>query len=75
MKIATEPLYVLDGLLENNTILQIREHTTDTHGSVIIWTVKTRIPDRGEQDRLRPASPDDTPVPLLCARRLPTRLP
>jgi TnpA family transposase len=22
----------LDGLLENNTILQIREHTTDTHG-------------------------------------------
>jgi TnpA family transposase len=23
---------VLDGLLENNTILQIREHTTDTHG-------------------------------------------
>jgi len=25
-------LYVLDGLLENNTILQIREHTTDTHG-------------------------------------------
>jgi len=27
-----EALYVLDGLLENNTILQIREHTTDTHG-------------------------------------------
>jgi len=25
-------LYVLDGLLENNTILKIREHTTDTHG-------------------------------------------
>ena len=35
----------------------------------------TRIPDRGEQDRLRPARPDDTPVPLLCARRLPTLLP
>jgi TnpA family transposase len=27
-----EALYVLDGLLENNTILQIRDHTTDTHG-------------------------------------------
>tara|TARA_R100000005_G_scaffold96027_1_gene80195 strand:+ start:20978 stop:23911 length:2934 start_codon:yes stop_codon:yes gene_type:complete len=29
---AREALYVLDGLLENNTILKIREHTTDTHG-------------------------------------------
>uniref|UniRef100_UPI001F02CEC4 Tn3 family transposase n=1 Tax=Xenorhabdus sp. Sc-CR9 TaxID=2584468 RepID=UPI001F02CEC4 len=27
-----EALYVLDGLLENNTILKPREHTTDTHG-------------------------------------------
>ena len=27
-----EALYVLDGILENNTILKIREHTTDTHG-------------------------------------------
>ncbi|KIE04653.1 Transposase, TnpA family, partial [Candidatus Jidaibacter acanthamoeba] len=27
-----EALYVLDGLLENNTILKIQEHTTDTHG-------------------------------------------
>lgn len=27
-----EALYVLDGLLNNNTILHIREHTTDTHG-------------------------------------------
>jgi len=27
-----EALYVLDGLLENNTILKIKEHTTDTHG-------------------------------------------
>jgi len=27
-----EALYVLDGLLENNTLLPIREHTTDTHG-------------------------------------------
>jgi TnpA family transposase len=27
-----ETLYVIDGLLENNTILKIRAHTTDTHG-------------------------------------------
>ena len=27
-----EALYVLDGLLDNNTILKIREHTTDTEG-------------------------------------------
>lgn len=27
-----EALYVLDGLLENNTILQIKKHTVDTHG-------------------------------------------
>jgi TnpA family transposase len=27
-----EALYVLDGLLENNTVLKIKSHTTDTHG-------------------------------------------
>ena len=27
-----EAMYVLDGLLENNTILKIKAHTTDTHG-------------------------------------------
>jgi len=27
-----EALYVLDGLLENNTILKPKDHTTDTHG-------------------------------------------
>jgi len=32
-------LYVLDGLLANNTILQIREHTTDTHGYTVILTL------------------------------------
>src|SRR6516165_7952575 len=29
---AREALYVLDGLLENDTILRPREHATDTHG-------------------------------------------
>lgn len=28
-----EALYVLDGLLENDTVLAPRAHTTDTHGS------------------------------------------
>jgi TnpA family transposase len=27
-----EALYVLDGLLENETVLRLREHSTDTHG-------------------------------------------
>jgi TnpA family transposase len=27
-----EALYVLDGLLENDTVLRLREHSTDTHG-------------------------------------------
>ncbi len=27
-----EALYVLDGLLENHSVLQIQKHTTDTHG-------------------------------------------
>ncbi len=31
-----EALYVIDGLLENNTILKIREHTTNTHGNTEI---------------------------------------
>jgi len=35
-----EALYVLDGLLENNTILKIKAHTTDTHGyTEIIFTL------------------------------------
>jgi TnpA family transposase len=29
---AREAVYVLDGLLENDTILRPREHSTDTHG-------------------------------------------
>jgi TnpA family transposase len=27
-----EALFVLEGLLENNTVLRLREHYTDTHG-------------------------------------------
>src|SRR2546427_6448859 len=44
--------------------------------SVVIGTVKPGIRDGVAQDRSRPASPDDTPAPLLCARRrLSTLLP
>ena len=39
-----EALYVLDGLLENNTILQIRAHPTDTHGyTEIIFALRHRL--------------------------------
>jgi TnpA family transposase len=35
-----EAMYVLDGILENNTILKIREHTTDTAGyTEIVFTL------------------------------------
>jgi TnpA family transposase len=42
--------YVLDEILDNETDLSILEHTTDTAGYTVIWTVKTRLPDRGERD-------------------------
>ena len=29
-----EALYVLDGLLENDSVLRLREHSTDTHGYI-----------------------------------------
>ena len=62
--------YVLDEILDNETDLAILDHTTDTAGFTVILTLVgyTRIPDRRERDRLRPASPDDTPAPLLCFR-------
>jgi TnpA family transposase len=65
-----EALYVLDGLLANNTILQIRDHTTDTHGFTVILTLAgyTRIPVRGERGRSRPTGLDDTPSPRLGSR-------
>jgi hypothetical protein len=36
--------------------------------SVVIWTVKMRIPVRGEQGQSRPTGLDDTPSPLLGSR-------
>ena len=71
-----EALYVLDGLLENNTILKIREHTTDTHGyTEIIFALchllgfyfMPRIRDLKEQQLYRVDRQDEHGVfaPLL----------
>lgn len=71
-----EALYVLDGLLENNTILKIREHTTDTHGyTEIIFALchllgfyfMPRIRDLKEQQlyRINPQADYGVFTPLL----------
>lgn len=71
-----EALYVLDGLLDNNTILQIREHTTDTHGyTEIVFALchllgfyfMPRIRDLKDQQLYRVDRDDDYGVftPLL----------
>ena len=39
-----EALYVLDGLLENNTVLRPGEHQVDTHGFIVMWTVAIFLP-------------------------------
>ena len=31
--------HTLDGILDNQTVLPIEEHTTDTHGYTVMWTV------------------------------------
>lgn len=62
-----EALYVLDGLLNNNTILKIREHTTDTHGyTELIFALchllgfyfMPRIKDLKDQQLYRPSAID-----------------
>ncbi len=71
-----EALYVLDGLLDNNTILKIRQHTTDTHGyTEIIFALchllgfyfMPRIRDLKDQQLYRVNKQDDCGVftPLL----------
>ncbi len=71
-----EALYVLDGILENNTILKIREHTTDTHGyTEIIFALchllgfyfMPRIKDLKDQQLYRSEKNEDNGIfsPLL----------
>src|SRR5262249_11018324 len=61
-----EAAYVIDGLMHND-VIKSDMHSTDSHGFTVILTSVgyTCIPDRGERDRLSPASFDDTPAPLL----------
>jgi TnpA family transposase len=71
-----EALYVLDGLLKNNTILKIRAHTTDTMGYTEIifalchllgYSFMPRIRDLKDQQLYRTEKNDDYGVftPLL----------
>jgi hypothetical protein len=60
--------YVLDAILDNATELTIVEHATDTAGYTVIWTVKMRIPARGERGQSRPTGLADTPSSLLGSR-------
>jgi len=73
-----EATYVLDGLLDNDTILRPKEHFVDQHGYTVILTSVgyTLMQGRGERGRWSPTSPDETLHPRLGSRRsLPTLLP
>jgi TnpA family transposase len=59
---AREALYVLDGLLENDTILRPHEHSTDTHGFteqlfglcyLLGYSFMPRLRDLGDQQLYR----------------------
>jgi len=38
-----EASYVLDGLMENDTLVRPQADTTDTHGFTVMWTVKPGV--------------------------------
>ena len=40
---ASEAPYVLDGLMHHESAVEIHEHTTDTAGTVVMWTVKPSL--------------------------------
>jgi TnpA family transposase len=75
---AREALYVLDGLLENDTILRLHEHSTDTHGFteqlfglcyLLGYTFMPRLRDLADQQLYR-VDPEIAPGalrPLLRA--------
>jgi TnpA family transposase len=75
---AREALYVLDGLLENDTILRPHEHSTDTHGFteqlfglcyLLGYSFMPRLRDLADQQlyRVDPESPPESLRPLLRA--------
>jgi TnpA family transposase len=75
---AREALYVLDGLLENDTILRPHEHSTDTHGFteqlfglcyLLGYSFMPRLRDLADQQlyRVDPETPPESLRPLLRA--------
>ena len=75
---AREALYVLDGLLENDTILHPHEHSTDTHGFteqlfglcyLLGYSFMPRLRDLADQQlyRVDPETPPENLRPLLRA--------
>jgi TnpA family transposase len=75
---AREALFVLDGLLENDTILRPREHFTDTHGFteqlfglcyLLGYTFMPRLRDLADQQlyRVDQGNPPESLPPLLQA--------
>ena len=73
----SEALYVLDGLPENNTILQVKRHTTDTHGYTEIifalchllgYEFMPRIRDLKHQQLYRAQKAPDRSVSILLFR-------
>jgi len=75
---AREALYVLDGLLENDTILRPHEHSTDTHGFteqlfglcyLLGYSFMPRLRDLADQQlyRVDPEIPPEGLRPLLRA--------
>jgi TnpA family transposase len=73
---AREALYVLDGLLENDTILRPREHSTDTHGFteqlfglcyLLGYSFMPRLRDLADQQlyRVDQGNPPESLRPLL----------
>ena len=75
---AREAIYVLDGLLENDSILRPREHSTDTHGFteqlfglcyLLGYTFMPRLRDLADQQlyRVDPETAAEALRPLLRA--------
>ncbi len=58
--------HVLDGILDNQTELEIAEHTTDTHGYTVMWTVGCV---KGRRRHLSAGSIGSPSLSRRCARR------
>jgi TnpA family transposase len=61
-----EASHTLDGILHNQSALQIAEHTTDTHGATVMWTVGCV---KGRRHYLSAGSSGSPSSSRRCARR------